>query len=192
MLADLYRSAVVFLVVLVFAAAGMGYCAGRVEGRKSVRLEQNEQRIHVATTHRAAAEAAAMKAIERSTQARQERRVIRERIQVVDDTTLTLDDLPLTVPLPVVQLIQKSDQLARTDSITIVLLQRQVTTLEEERDAWKERAELLEPPRLNFTDGVIAGGTATAAAALALTGNLPAAAVVAGAGGVVILVRAIF
>jgi hypothetical protein len=193
MIADLYRSLVVFLALLVFAGAGMGYCAGRLDGKRDVKLERNGARIQVATSRRTQAEEVSMRAIERTTPARAERREARKRVEIVDDTTLTVDSLLVNMPRPVVSLIRSSDTQSRTDSIAIVALQRQVTALEEERDAWKERAELLKPPRFDVVDGAIAGGSvATAAAVVITTGSVASGGVVLLVGGATVLLRKLF
>lgn len=190
---DIYRSLMAFLVLLVFAGGGMGYCAGRLEGKRSARLEQNAARIQVATSRRTQAEEVSMKAIERTAAARAARREARTHVAIVDDTTLTVDSLLVTVPRPVVQLIQTSDVQSRTDSITIVALQRQITALEEERDAWKERAELLKPPRFDVVDGAIAGGSvATATAVVITTGSVASGGAVLLVGGAAVLLRKLF
>lgn len=159
---DVYRSIVVFLFLLVLGAGGMGYCAGRVDGARRAKLEQNERRIDAAATVRKDAEKASTAALVKSDKARETHRVARARVEITSDTTIEVDRIPHVVALPVVSLLRSSDQLHSTDSLTIVTLKSEIVALREERDAWKERAELLTPPRLGFKAGLVAGATATA------------------------------
>ena len=192
LMGDLYRTAVGFLTILALVAGGVGYCAGRADGRRDARLEANRERIARAAAARETAAEVSREAVERTVVARAERRQARTRIAIVDDTTLTVDDLPVNVPLPVVSVIQKSDVQARTDSVTIVALQEHVRSLEEERDAWRERAQLLKPPTFTFVDGVVIGASAAAATATVIAGSVTGGVAIAVVGGVTVLARRIF
>lgn len=186
---DLYRALVGYLLLFVLGAGAVGYCAGHTSGTRSAKLEANQVRIDTARIRREAreearkeAEAVSARAIERSLKAREERRELKRHVEIKNDSTVAVDGIIESIPRPVVSLLRSSDKTARTDSLTIVSLQRENTTLKEEnvalreeRDAWAERAKLQKPPRIGWKTGLAVGLGAGAIIGATVGGGLVAA-----------------
>lgn len=156
-------------VAAVLASCAISYCSGKRAGERDAKLRQNTHRIAAATPARKKAEGRTIQALARSAAADTVRKVARTRVTIASDSTVSIDGLaPLNVSIPVVSLLKADDAKARADSMTIVSLRAENASLREERDAYKERAELLEPDRCGRKCGIVIGVVGTMAAAIAI------------------------
>lgn len=167
---DLYGILVRYVLAFVVLVGGAGYLLGNCHGHHAERLAQNSRRIAVATPRRVAAEKIALKALERSAAAKIHRDAVKSRVIITSDSTADVDGLPTALPVPVVSLLRADDRKVKMDSLTIDALQVELVATREERDAWKERAELLRPPKFGFKAG-LATGAGVVLAIIALLGR---------------------
>lgn len=144
----------------VVAVGGLSYCAGRSEEAKSVTLRANGVRTHTAGQGRRAANQARVRAALAAQTADTVRRRARSRVVITSDTTVSIDSLPdIPVAPVIISVLRADDRKASADSLLIVSMGTEVAAITEEKDAWKERAELLKPPRCGVKCGVVLGAT---------------------------------
>jgi hypothetical protein len=176
---------------IVALALIVGYCAGaRAASRDAgvtiaaldAELSRNSGELLATYRARDSASAASAAAIALSDSVRGSMAAIRSTIRVTSDTSLAvavrdslsgrLDTLFVAVPVPVVQLIRTSDDLARSDSLTIATLLVEVGSLEDVVRLQRERISSLEQKvvaveRRGFWRGVKTGAAVTLAAVAA-------------------------
>lgn len=81
------------------------------------------------------------------------------RVQVLTDTTLLVDDVPVLTLPPIAERIRSDDALIRADSIALHIQGAQLTDVTADRDTWK-RADQLDAAnksRFGFKSGVAVG-----------------------------------
>lgn len=171
---------------VLLTVAGILALAGVFQWGRSVGVEGEQERTfahdHAAIAHlqiqvarhldsavKAAqrAHAADSIALVAATRARAQFVDARQRVAVVDDTTLRVDSAIVSTVPPVVNLIRRADELAARDSIALaaahidyVAKVAELGAMTADRDGWKTRAELDEkelerrkPSRFGFKAG---------------------------------------
>jgi hypothetical protein len=144
----------------VVAVGSLSYCAGRSEGAKSVTLRANGARTHTAVHATRAREIQTAKAQLAAARVDTVWREARAHVVITSDTTVSVDSLPdIPVAPLVISVLRADDRKASSDSLLIVSLEAENVALREERDAWKERVELLKPPRCGMKCGIAIGAS---------------------------------
>lgn len=167
----------VVVALLATVAVWAAYSRGREDGARVERLAANARAIDsvdlVLERDAAAVDSAATARVEAedsSRVARETYRPVRDRVVVVDDSTVSIDRGPPVVlpePLrPLAELIPATARVIHADSVTIgalraetTLLRREVADLKEAlrlRDERIAELERMTKPRLGFREGVLA------------------------------------
>jgi hypothetical protein len=150
-------------VVLIAYAAGhrQGEAKARTHMADSVRdvLADSSKAIEQRMASRAPVIAKAAANVD---SARATYHTARTKVVIVSDTVLRVDSQYVSVPFPVVQVIQSGDSLEAAHVFRDSVTAAQLVDVTHDRDTWKARALLDEAntpklPRFGFTTGVVTG-----------------------------------
>ena len=165
--------------MLVLAVGLVGFGMGRKEGARKLRLEQielakkaNADSIRVANKLRELTKREAAISLREAAAARATYAAAARRVQVVSDSTVSVDGAaPIFVGIPVVSTLRSGAELARRDSLATEKLKADVSACGEQNrlkatriQQLEEQVSLLKPSRCGFKCGV--------AATLAVLGSL--------------------
>lgn len=142
-----------FAAVIVLAALAGAYCAGERAGRQEERLLANQVAIDSNNAQRgrdrAAADSAAKvaaPAVDSAIVLRKAFRPERDRVVIVDDSTVTVDagpPVPVPEPLrPLISIVRGGDRIIRHDDQAITQLRAQVVLLERQAKNLEEAVRL--------------------------------------------------
>lgn len=159
------------LLLTVFVAFGITFCAGDSHGRAAQRAATADSVRHVladsskAIEKRLAARAPMIdQAQARVDTARVRYRASAAKVQVANDTTLLIDAVPVPTLPAVAERIQSADSLVTTLTIKDSVGVAQLQDMTADRNTWRDRALLDEanaskPSRFGFKSGVAVGIT---------------------------------
>lgn len=170
--------AIVILAALAIAGAFLYGRRIRPESREladnKAQLDTNWTDVTGAASFRAAAAQRTVEAEEVRTPLKRKRAELRAAVSLVGDSAVSIDGgVPLLVPPALIGLVGIDDELVHADSAAIGALTLENIAIAIERDAWRDRAQLLEQrvqilERQRCGTGCKVGGTLLVLGALAL------------------------